>query len=478
MPEEKKSLRTAADMVRGSTAICGIIGNPVEHSMSPMLQNLYAGSTGTDLIYVPFKVDASQVEAAVKGAFAMNIQGLNVTVPHKQTVMEYLDGMDDTARDIGAVNTLVRTERGYKGYNTDVPGLLCAMQEADICIQGRSCIIIGAGGAAKAAVYLLAREGAAQIFILNRSFEKAQALADYENKRAGFNLVTALPISQWRSIPKGRYLAIQTTSVGMHPHTENAPVEDEEFYQLIEEAVDVIYTPSETKFMRFVREAGGRAVNGLNMLIYQGVLSYKLWNPGVEVDRKTLRLAGRLIEERLAFQKNGTKIVLIGFMGAGKTRVGIALSEILGCPFLDTDQEIERRTGMSVAEIFEKQGEESFRTLETETLKDILERLKDTGERAVISTGGGLPLRTENQVLLKQFGCSVYLKTSVDELLRRLEGDTTRPLLQGEGVRERVETLLSKREPLYEKAADTELLTDGKTPEKIAEEIASFAKSS
>ena len=142
----------------GKTKICGIIANPVEHSMSPLLQNHYAKRTGVNLAYVPYKVKEENLQSAVEGAYALNILGLNVTVPHKQTVMKYLKDIDETAADIGAVNTLVRMEGGYKGYNTDVPGLLRSIQEEGIVIKDRACILIGAGGAGKAAAYMMAKE--------------------------------------------------------------------------------------------------------------------------------------------------------------------------------------------------------------------------------------------------------------------------------------------------------------------------------
>ena len=142
----------------GKTKICGIIANPVEHSMSPLLQNHYAKRTGVNLAYVPYKVKEENLQSAVEGAYALNILGLNVTVPHKQTVMKYLKDIDETAADIGAVNTLVRMEGGYKGYNTDVPGLLRSIQEEGIVIKDRACILIGAGGAGKAAAYMMSKE--------------------------------------------------------------------------------------------------------------------------------------------------------------------------------------------------------------------------------------------------------------------------------------------------------------------------------
>lgn len=475
-PGDLEGMIHAAESVRGTARVCGILANPVEHSMSPMLQNLYAESTGTDLVYVPFKVKEEELQTAVLGAFALNILGMNVTVPHKQAVMKYLDGIDEAAREVGAVNTLVRTERGYKGYNTDVEGLRRAVEEAGFTVKGRDCLLIGAGGAARAAACMMARDQAGSVTVLNRSLEKAEELAAHGNRMAGRDFMKALPLSLWKELSGKRYLAVQCTSVGMHPAVDAAPVEDRAFYQLIEEALDVIYTPAETKFMRLVREAGGRAVNGLKMLVYQGAASYELWNPGVKIERETLALAEALIQKRL--QPKRKTLVLIGFMGAGKTSVGKELADLLGCALCDTDQETERRAGTAVSELFRLQGEEGFRNMETDTLRKLLEQTGGDGGFAVISAGGGLVLREENRRLLKENAVCVYLKTSPEQVLRRLQGDTSRPLLQGGNVREKVEGLMAARGPVYEKAADITVNTDGRTPGEIAREIAAFAKSS
>jgi len=283
----------------GKTKVCGIMANPVEHSMSPVLQNLYAERTGINLAYVPFKVEEERLEEAVKGAYALNVQGMNVTVPHKQAVMQYLKELDETAADIGAVNTLVRIDGGYEGYNTDVPGLLRAVKEEGIELNQKKCILIGAGGAAKAAAYMMAKEGASVIYLLNRSVDKAQALAQWVNRLAGRETVKPMALSDYSSIPGDGYFAIQSTSVGMHPNTDAAPIEDPAFYEKLEAAYDCIYTPSETKFMKHVKAAGGRAFNGLNMLLYQGVIAYELWNPEVKVDDAAIAEARMRILEHL-----------------------------------------------------------------------------------------------------------------------------------------------------------------------------------
>lgn len=444
--------------------------------MSPLLQNLYAKRTGVDLAYVPFRVEEERLLEAVNGAYALNLLGLNVTVPHKQQVMKYLKEIDETAADIGAVNTLVRVEGGFKGYNTDVPGLLRAVKEAGIELKDRECILIGAGGAAKAAAYMMVKEGAAVIYLLNRSADRAESLAAWVNRLAGREAVKPMALSDYGSIPDGKYLAIQSTSVGMHPNTEEAPIEDPAFYGKISEAVDCIYTPAETKFMKYVRAAGGRAYNGLNMLLYQGVISYELWNPGICVDDETIGEARRKIWEHLKMQTPGERkaenLILIGFMGAGKTTVGKAFAGKHGRAFLDTDQLIEKKWGMTVSEIFASKGEEAFRRMETEILKELAsEKEAGAGSSMVLSVGGGLPLRAENRELLRRLGRVFWLRVTPGTVLKRLEGDMTRPLLRGADARERVEDLLSARSPLYEQAAHCILSVDEKDILQIVAEI-------
>lgn len=263
--------------------------------MSPAMHNLFAEETGVNLVYVPFRVPEEQVKAAVAGAYALNLLGLNVTVPHKQRVIKYLTGIDADAAAIGAVNTLVRTADGYKGYNTDADGLFRAMKAQDIAIRGEACILLGAGGAAKAAAYLLAREGAGEVYILNRSPEKAEQLAADMNALTGRTVMKALPLSQWQKLPVRRYLAVQTTSVGMSPDTDLAPIEEESFYRLLHTAVDIVYTPLETRFMKLAGAQGAKTMNGLDMLIYQGITAYELWNPEVRIAEVTVARARALL---------------------------------------------------------------------------------------------------------------------------------------------------------------------------------------
>ncbi len=267
--------------VSGKTKVYGIIACPVEHSMSPLMQNFFAAEAGADLTYVPFRVEPEDLEDALRGLCALNVQGVNVTVPHKQRVIPYLSEIDDTAASIGAVNTLVRTDEGFKGFNTDAEGFLTAIRARGTDPAGLDCILIGAGGAARAAAFVLAREGANKIICLNRTLSRAERLMDDIGARFPDVEREALPLDAWPEIGGNGYLAVQTTSVGMTPDIGSSPIEDERFFEKLSFAMDVIYTPARTRFLKFAEDAGVPTCNGLDMLICQGMAAFSLWNPGL-----------------------------------------------------------------------------------------------------------------------------------------------------------------------------------------------------
>ena len=277
--------------INGNTRTCGLIGNPVEHTMSPAIHNTLAQAMGENLVYVPFHVPDGCVEEAVKGAWALNLLGCNVTVPYKSRVIPFLKEIDPLAEQIGAVNTLVRIEGGFKGYNTDMPGLYRAMCEDGVEIEGEKVLILGAGGAARAVAMLLIQKGAEQILILNRTLEKAEKIAEEVNGFADRQVAQSLPLTDFRLLPKEeKYLAIQTTNVGMFPQVEDVVIDAPDFYEKIHTGYDLIFNPAKTKFMSLVEESGGRAYNGLKMLLYQGIIAYELWT-GAKVDNELAKLS-------------------------------------------------------------------------------------------------------------------------------------------------------------------------------------------
>lgn len=269
--------------INGYTRTCGLIGNPVEHTLSPVIHNTLSMVLGENLAYVPFHVENGRLEDAIKGAFALNLLGLNVTVPYKSDVILYLTDIDPLAENIGAVNTLVRTETGYKGYNTDMPGLYRAMCEDGVKVKGEKVLILGAGGVARAVAMLLLDKGAREAILLNRTVQKAQEVADEVNRIAGRKFAKAMPMDAYDTLPAGKgYLAIQATSVGMYPGCDAAVIEDPAFYEKVHTGYDLIFNPPKTRFMELVEAQGGKAYNGAKMLLYQGIIAFELWT-GCEI---------------------------------------------------------------------------------------------------------------------------------------------------------------------------------------------------
>ncbi len=285
--------------IDGKTAVYGLIGNPVAHSFSPLIHNTLAEGLGKNLVYTTFPVlDENQVGEAVKGAYALGIQGMNVTVPYKSKVIPFLSEIDPIAKAIGAVNTLVRTPNGYKGYNTDYRGLRKSLEENGVVLAGMRVVLIGAGGAARAVGFMCGEAGVAELLILNRSLPNAERFAEelcgqFPSMKVRVGLLTDA-IDELKRLKmaesstsagendKLKTLAIQGTNVGMSPDIDSSPVEPA-FFEMIDVAYDCVYNPEETKFLRLARAAGKPAQNGIDMLLWQGVLAFEYWT-GIHPD--------------------------------------------------------------------------------------------------------------------------------------------------------------------------------------------------
>ena len=283
--------------IDGRTRTCGLIFNPVELTLSTIIHNTLAEKFGHNLVYVPFPVDTGRLGAAVEGAAALQLLGLNVTVPYKSEVIPFLQEIDPLAEAIGAVNTLVSVNDGYKGYNTDMEGLYRAMETEGIRIDGEEILLLGAGGASRAVAYLCAVKGAERVYLLNRTLDKAERVAKEVNDAAGRQVIVPMALSAYNSLPDRQFLAIQGTSVGLYPNVSDVVIGEDAFYSRIHTGFDLIYTPWETAFMKRVKEHGGHACNGLKMLLYQGIIAYELWN-GVEVSEKDAEAVYEKLKER------------------------------------------------------------------------------------------------------------------------------------------------------------------------------------
>lgn len=289
--------------INGRTETCGLIGYPVEHTLSPVIHNTLAERLHCNLVYVPFPVKKEMVKEAIEGAKALHLLGLNVTVPHKSAVIPYLKEIDELAEKIGAVNTLVRCDGGYKGYNTDMTGLKRAMETDGVLIKDQEIILLGAGGVARAVAFLCAYSGAGKVYMLNRTLATAKKVADEVNNSIGKTCIQAYALDEYDRIPKGKYLCIQGTSVGLSPKENDTVMEDAAFYDLVHTGYDLIYRPYETRFMKLVKEHGGKAYNGLKMLAYQGIMAFELWN-NLQVAEEDVQMVITRMKEELGINEN------------------------------------------------------------------------------------------------------------------------------------------------------------------------------
>lgn len=269
-------MRDNQRIIDGKTNIFGLLGNPVEHTQSPFIHQLFYEVTGYNGTYNPFFVPKGRLCQAVESMRSLSLSGLNVTIPYKVDVMEFLDEIDPLAKAIGAVNTIVPQNGRLIGYNTDWLGLKMACAYYDIPIKGRPCVVIGAGGAARGAVAMCLKEGAGSITILNRTVEKAHEIRSVLQE---INRQIPIYVGDLDAINlvADHAIAIQTTSVGMHPYEEASPISSEVFFQKVDFMVDIIYNPKETVFMTKGRKHKAKVLNGLSMLFFQALKAFEYW---------------------------------------------------------------------------------------------------------------------------------------------------------------------------------------------------------
>lgn len=414
--------------ITGKTRQLGVIGNPIEHSISPQLHNKMIEKTGLDYTYSAFRVKQGDVAKALDGMRALNIRGFNVTIPHKVTAFDLCDEVDPFAKKMGACNTLVNTNGVIKGYNTDGAGFIKSLLHENVNPEGKRIVVIGAGGASQGVCLALAEAGCESIGIINRTKERAEKLKDRINKY----------------YPKKAYVCesgddaeilINTTSVGMN--SDEMPI-NIDFKKLSPECVvcDIVYCPRETALLKNAARCGLKTVGGIGMLINQAVIAFELFT-GEELGEEGM-------EELYKMTKLDSSIVLTGFMGTGKTSVARRLCDLTGAEFIDTDDIIEKETGMEIKDIFALHGEEYFRDLESEVIK----RFKNK-KGAVISLGGGAVIRRENIDLLRENNVVFCLSADIDRVFENIGTNTSsRPLLAGKS-REEAKKLLDERRDAY-----------------------------
>lgn len=256
------------------TVLHGVFGDPIKHSKSPIMHNRAFRELGLNAAYVAFHVGPGKLKAAVEGIRALQFRGVNVTIPHKVEVMEYLDEIDEHARVIGAVNTIVNDNGRLKGYNTDGIGYVRSLQEeAGFRVRGKRVLMLGAGGAARGVAYALAREGASAMWIANRTVDKAEQLA---STVSGMTRSSGIGYEQIADIRVEVDLIVHNTSVGMHPNVDEVLIDTSWFHEGLTVS-DLVYNPLETRLLREAKARGAQTHGGLGMFIYQGAYAFEYW---------------------------------------------------------------------------------------------------------------------------------------------------------------------------------------------------------
>lgn len=388
---------------------CGLLGRKLGHSYSPAI-HATLGDYDYDLHEVPNEED---LEKFLKET---PFEGLNVTIPYKVAVMAHCATLSPRAKAIGSVNTLVRRPDGtLHGDNTDDAGFTAMVEESGVDPAGKTCVVLGSGGASRTVVAVLKRMGAKRVVVVSRRGED-----HYGNLACHADAA----------------LLVNATPVGMYPDVDASPVEDLSVFPKLEAVLDLIYNPPKTKLLADAEKRGIRTVNGLRMLVVQAAVASELWGCSAYDAKRcaAIEAAIRLGEENLW---------LVGMPGVGKTTVGGLLGEALGRPFVDLDAEIERVAGMPIPEIFRTRGEAGFREIEAEAAMNA-----SRGRGTVIATGGGTVLGEANRRAMRESGTVVWLQRDLSRL-----PTAGRPLSEAKGV----EKLYAEREPIYRAAAHLEV---------------------
>ncbi len=278
-------------LITGKTKLFGVIGYPIEHSLSPIMHNAALAEMGADFVYLPFAIAPENLEQAIQGFAAIGIQGFSITIPHKQAIMPLLSEISEVAEAIGAVNTVWRTEKGWSGTNTDAEGFLAPLRSMQQNWNQSVAVILGNGGAARAVVAGCMELGCAEIHIVGRDAQKLEAFSQ------SWNCLPGLKVRSWETLsellPRADLL-VNATPIGMSPHVDKSPLTLKEADQLKAGVIayDLIYTPNPTIFLQQVRDRGGVAIDGLEMLIQQGAAALQIWTQQpvpVDTMRQTLR---------------------------------------------------------------------------------------------------------------------------------------------------------------------------------------------
>jgi shikimate dehydrogenase len=423
--------------------ILAVCGNPVLHSKSPLIFNHYFKQNGIDGVYT--RIAAESAEEIVEFIRSSGIRGCNVTAPFKEKVIAHLDNVDNEAARLQSVNTIVNNNGVLTGYSTDSYGVTYSLQKICGDCSGKQALLLGAGGAGRAAAFALARLGL-KVTVVNRTYEKAVAAAELCGG-------TACRIEECERAVRGADVVVNTMLADVN-------IVQSQWFKPGTVALDAIYQQS--VFRREALKADVTLIPGEEWLYYQA-------------DRAAEHFFGKrfcsdtvpaeILQSRSSFHET---VALIGYMGSGKSTIAQSLSDLMQIPYFEMDTILEEQEGMSISSIFEKKGENYFRDKESLLLKSITVM---PGKK-IISCGGGVVVRDENLKCLKESALSVWIYADMVQSLERI-ADTDRPLAAG--GEEKFTALFESRKKLYAECADITVINSEKdaniSSRRIYEEI-------
>lgn len=265
--------------LNGETRVAGVIGWPVRHSLSPPMHNAAFAALGLNWVYVPFAVAPERIAEAMAAVRALDLVGLNVTIPHKLAAVAHMDEISDDARVLGAVNTIVNRDGRLIGHNTDGPGFLRSLREIGEDVAGREVVLIGAGGSARSVALAVCRAGATRLSIVNRTVAKAEAVVALLREALPGVAAEAVALEgqQAEASVRGAQVIIDSTAVGMYPHHVVDPVVPATWLHGGQVVCDLTYNPRETVLLKAAVAAGARTLDGTGMLVHQGALAFEYW---------------------------------------------------------------------------------------------------------------------------------------------------------------------------------------------------------
>ncbi len=263
-----------------NTKLTGLIGHPIKHSYSPLIHNIAFEIKNLDYLYLPFDVPVANLKTALKGVVALGIKGFNITIPHKENILQLLNNVSDEASIIGAVNTVVNDLGRLNGYNTDVNGIMETLLPFKDEITGSEVSVVGAGGAARAVIYTLIRYfKPSKIFLIDRTEQRAEALKNYFNDKMKYNSFKARELfpPDLVDVFRNSKLIVNATSVGMFPETDDSITSLSDSFTKGQLVFDLVYNPPQTQLLKLAAAQGATTLEGLNMLVYQAAKSFELW---------------------------------------------------------------------------------------------------------------------------------------------------------------------------------------------------------